>query len=92
MSAAIYADIFYCEESEEGRGAERSWEKSNDTFDEYSPVVLGEVATYFRGSGKETSQAPLSAGCGTEALSGVINSVLTYLAKLLGCRGEKVAP
>ena len=26
------------------------------------------------------------------ALSGVINSFLTYLEKLLGCMGEKVAP
>ena len=41
---------------------------------------------------REISQAPPSAGCGMAALSGVINSILTYLEKLLGRMGEKVAP
>lgn len=50
------------------------------------------VATYFRGSEEEISQAPLSAGCGAPALGGVINSILTYLEKLLGRAGENVAP
>lgn len=44
------------------------------------PLFMGmEVTTYFRGSEEEISQAPQSAGCGTAALSGVINSILTYL-------------
>lgn len=75
-----------------GWGENNPGKKSNKTLDEYSPIVPGEVATYFRGSEKEISQAPPSAGCGTAALSGIINSILTYLAKLLGCAGEKVAP
>lgn len=41
---------------------------------------------------EEISQAPVSVGCGTAALSGIINSILTYREKVLGHTGEKVAP
>ena len=44
------------------------------------PLFLGmEVATSFTGREEEISQVAWSTGCGTAALSGVINSILTYL-------------
>lgn len=59
------------------------------TLNEYLPIVLGESPPF---SEEEISQAPGRAGCGTAALSGVINSILTFLEKLLGCAGANAAP
>lgn len=69
-----------------GRDAKRERKKKNHTGKNQLmrlmniSIVLGNGRCHdFRGLEKEISEAPWSAGCGTAALSAVINSILTYL-------------